>query len=203
MNRHNYSDDIQACATIARSTFDGFERTARVAMLSARKQFKIVGAVVRDVEEHGTGSHWLSSAQCRGMDYLASPKGRALWDILANDKEIRGTPRYALAYACQVPALGLAKGGFLCQMMGIDVGCLDTHSIDKYDIPRARVRLRKEQSARVQGRAIIAYTELCANLGGSVRLWGAWCEYLATLYPDVYANGRTVSELHVTYCKGT
>lgn len=200
--RYTYAPDIERCAQTARASYHAFQRTAKVAMLSARRPFEIVGEVVDDVEQFGRGSRWPSAAQWRGIEYLASDKGRGIFELLANDGAIRANPCAAMALATRVPALGLAKAGFLCQMMGIYVGCLDTHNIDMYELPRSKVRLRKDLSVQNQARSIRAYVELCSKLGGSVVLWGAWCEYLADLYPDVYVSGAYVSSLHHSYITG-
>lgn len=194
--------DIEACADIARGSRDGFTRTALVAMMSARRKFDIVGDVVESVERYGVNSIWPSAAQKRGIAWLQSTKGAELFDTLANNEMVRHAPAIALAHATQCPALGLAKGGFLCQLMGIDVGCLDTHNVDRFEIPRDRVRLRKEASLQARARSIAAYVRLCADLGGSVALWGGWCEYLATMYPDTYHSGADVSARHVAYVGG-
>ena len=194
--------DIGAIATASARDFATFKRAALVCMLSARRPFDIVGAVVHSVETEGRASRWPSAAQWRGIDWLESDKGRALHAALTRYPEVRNDAALAMAYATQCPALGLAKGGFLCQMMGIDVGCLDTHNVDKYAISRDAIRLRKEGAAATLARTLRAYVDLCQRLGGSAYLWGAWCEYVADLYPDTYVSGRDVSARHVAYVNG-
>ena len=197
------AQDIGTIAAACAQDYATFKRAALVCMLSARRPFAIVGDVVRDVEINGADrSRWPSAAQKRGVAWLESGQGKALWVLLTANDAVRRDAKVALALATQCPALGLAKGGFLCQMVGIDVGCLDTHNIDKYELPRDALRLRKEGAAATKARAINAYVALCDRLGGSAFLWGAWCEYVADLYPDVYASGRDVSARHVAYVNG-
>ena len=194
--------DIDTIAAACAADYATFKRAALVCMLSARRPFDIVGQVVSSVETEGKASRWPSAAQWRGIDWLDSGKGQALWALLCHNDPVRRDAKGALALATQCPALGLAKGGFLCQMVGIDVGCLDTHNIDKYAISRDAIRLRKEGAAATKARAIGAYVDLCQRLGGSAYLWGAWCEYVADLYPDVYSSGRDVSARHIAYVDG-
>lgn len=190
--------DIGLIANACARDLATFKRAALVCMLSARRPFEIVSKVVDDVQSNGRASIWPSAAQWRGISWIET-NGAALRDsIIAN----RDNAPLAMLAATQCPALGLAKGGFLCQMMGVDVGCLDTHNVDKYELDRSALRLNKGARELTRLRHLTAYVDLCQNLGGSNFLWGAWCEYLATLYPDVYRSGDAVSRLHVAYVDG-
>jgi len=188
--------DIARIRAAALSDIATFRRAATVCMLSARRHFWDVGAVTLAAERGDYGA--VGAHQQRGIAWLAE-HGTLLRDALI---AFRDNPPAALYCATRVPALGLAKGGFLCQMMGIDVGCLDTHNVDRYALPRSSVCLRKGLRDITQMRAINAYCELCRSLGGSAALWGSWCEYLASLYPEEYTSGRYVSDLHVQYVEG-
>lgn len=100
-----------------------------------------------------------------------------------------------LEIICQVPGLGLVKGGFILQLMGYDVACLDARNIKREKRnPRA---FRSDGEAKKQGpawrRKIARY--LRETEGKAEYYWDAWCEDVAVTYN---LTAEEISAMHTT-----
>lgn len=96
----------------------------------------------------------------------------------------------------EVPGLGIAKSGFVAQLLGLPVGCLDTHNLRIYDIaPEAFSYVPKRAKDRLA--LIESYVNLCASLGGSEALWDRWCHFIAVEQSEHFYRAEDVSDEHV------
>ncbi len=110
----------------------------------------------------------------------------------------RQTPGYILRQALKLHGLGIAKSGFVAQLLTGGIGCLDTHNLRHYGFtPRT---FHCEGTWEAVERRIVLYESLCESLGGSKQLWDNWCIMLSALYPDRYLSPDAVSELHLCLC---
>jgi len=94
------------------------------------------------------------------------------------------------------PGIGLAKAGFLAQLAFGRVGCLDTHNLRMYNIPKTVCRIDANAKQATRERRIAEYLRACEQLGGVAYLWDAWCEYVARTQPGRYSDAEHVSRLH-------
>lgn len=102
----------------------------------------------------------------------------------------------AMDLALTLPGLGMVKAGFLCQLYGLPVGCIDSHNAQIFDINVSQYEVRRGMQARTRLRKINEYVDLCYDLGGSAYLWDHWCAYLSSLYEEV-GTPSNVSRTHV------
>ena len=84
-----------------------------------------------------------------------------------------------VAHLSQCPGLGLAKGGFVAQLVFGVSGCLDTHNIARYGLDPKIVAARKVKRFETARKRAAAYNAACVQLGGCESLWDSWCEYVA------------------------
>lgn len=102
----------------------------------------------------------------------------------------------AMDLALTLPGLGMVKAGFLCQLYGHPVGCIDSHNADVFNVSVDRFRVVKTHLASTRIRKIHEYIDLCGHLGGADYLWDHWCAYLSSLYRSV-GGPASVSGDHV------
>ena len=137
----------------------------------------------------------LRGSASHGLDYLRDNAAT----LYADAMEARDNPDALLEVFLRVPGLGLAKAGFACQLFAGIVGCLDTHNIKLYGVPMSTLSYNKNAKRdETKARRRQAYLALCERIGGSEKLWRAWCEYKASIAPGNWDNGgESVSALHV------
>ena len=98
----------------------------------------------------------------------------------------------------RVPGLGLAKSGFIVQMLYGMSGCIDTHNLTRFNLHRRRFACGTKATDR---RRIGEYNDMVGRLGGTARLWDEWCIYVADRDAN-YVDADHVSRLHLTPLEG-
>lgn len=108
-----------------------------------------------------------------------------------------------------IHGLGLAKAGFVCQLIYGVSACLDSHNIERFGIPYKHLKSATFKSARTlktRRKWISRYCDYVEQCGGTESLWDSWCEYVYKR-PDetgykingnrtVYKSAFHVSGLH-------
>lgn len=183
-----YDKDVPMIAAAMRACPDVFMRGAMFAVISARVPFPRVPEAMAELErrEHRAACLW--GWKLNAYHYLAIHKARLHAGVLA-----AGSVEEALAVICEVPGLGVVKGGFVLQLMGFDIGCLDTRNIKRLGLsPRT---YRSDGAARKQARAWRSKLQrYVSETGGRAReLWDDWCQDTANSYSMTAAE---VSAMH-------
>lgn len=106
-------------------------------------------------------------------------------------------PVYAIDEIVQFRGLGVVKAGFLAQLYGIPVGCLDTHNQRNFGLSVEAFQGVEKQTAKTRLAKIETYVDLCNKVGGADYLWDHWCHYVASRYRDHFDDGVAVSKMHV------
>ena len=169
-----YREHVPQIAAAMREDPRIFERGVMFAVLSARTKFVRAEEQMRDLEDNGRGAASLWGWKFDSYDYLSEHAG-ALW-LAARDCR---DPVGAIAGLCKIPGLGIVKAGFVCQLMGFDVGCLDTRNIERLGLnPEAYASQGAAYKARPSFRRKIE--SYVAETGGRAEeLWDGWCAYMA------------------------
>ena len=94
----------------------------------------------------------------------------------------------------EISGFGMAKAGFVTQMLTGQLGCFDSHNLTRFNLKGGAFRI--DAPWEVVEQRIKLYKALCNNLG-SAYMWDSWCEYVAALYPKVYRDAEHLSEMHV------
>ena len=102
-------------------------------------------------------------------------------------------------YFANLEGLGLVKGAFVAQLAFGVGACLDVHNMRRYEVEPSRFAASafKRLSPKSQAKRAFEYCALCAEIGGSEYLWDSWCDFVAELRPEKFANGFEVSKLHL------
>lgn len=157
-----------------RDSPEGFLRGAMFAILSIRQPVINVPAQL-DALMHPTSSREspLFGSKINAWAYLSEHKAELLRAILAapdNATRMRGLTK--------VPGLGIVKAGFVLQLMGYDVACLDSRNATKTS--KAFQKRIERYLGEVEGRA--------------QEYWDAWCEDICAVYKR---SAEQISELHL------
>lgn len=127
-------------------------------------------------------------AVATGMDSWCAEQGAFL---IAEDDTAT-----VLDHLVTLPGLGLVKAGFLAQLYGFKVGCIDSHNASIFQVRVEDYNIRVTMKAETRQRKIREYIDLCYAIGGSDFLWDNWCAYLSGIYVSV-GTPTDVSAKHV------
>ncbi len=173
----------------------GLERIATFALCTIRQPLRIAVADYPLVRR-GEPAQSIFGSKARGLAYLRQHSAD-LWERCEYAYETADDDTAAdiiLGVLSEVPSLGPAKAGFVCQMIYGLSGCIDTHNITRFGLSERHFRFDKTTRPRP---VLRDYNAFCRKVGGTAALWDGWCNYLAERDPVNYPNGERVSELHL------
>jgi hypothetical protein len=167
---------------------DVFVRGALFAVLSIRQPVRNVPAMLEDVERERSRSIYLFGHKHLAYEYLILNGGRLRETVCGG----HATTFKALKALCQTPGLGIVKAGFVAQLAGHDVACLDSRNAQR----EGRDYGKEFRSGKYQGPAFERRLEryLSETGGRAAEYWDAWCTYVA---PDHKLTPQEVSGLHM------
>jgi hypothetical protein len=97
----------------------------------------------------------------------------------------------------KVPNLGMVKAAFVCQMLGMNVACLDSHNIKRLGLTPSAVKVDAKLKPEKKRAKVLAYIELCQK-EGTEYWWNTWCNHVAGNSANRRLNsGDLVSAYHV------
>ena len=164
------------------------------------------------IREHGIKSKWVSSAKALGITYAQEHKAE-LHTLMLNLKEVLNSDPYAdlspitginAAQAAvdlfmRIPSIGMVKAGFISQLCGFEVACLDRHNIRMLGLSETALLVSKKIKPELRLKKIYSYVELCRQRGAEY-WWDTWCNYVAEKggMNKSLPTGDAVSAYHVT-----
>lgn len=162
-------------------------------LLTIQQPLESIPVAFADVRKRGSKSKWLFGIKREGYEYVTDAKREIFRDLRELDTLGR------LAYLANLPGFGLPKAGFAMQLLYGEVGCIDTHNLERFGLkPGARFRI-KGQRPETQAKKTLEYVKLCEDCGGVEALWDEWCAYVASLRPRKFRSALDVSNLHAFY----
>lgn len=171
-------------------------------LLTIKSQFSGVGNALAKVRSGDAGPLW--GWKHLGYEYLHEHR-KYYWKRAREAREGRIWINDLMRDYLRVPGLGLPKAGFAVQLLTGEAGCMDMHNLERlgmqardFTIPKRR---DPDDQLRVIDECIENYLYVCAQAGGSAKLWDDWCEYVGDLY-SVYDDADDVSRRHVTFLLG-
>ena len=132
---------------------------------------------MQDIRANGAEAKALWGAKRSGYTYA-----------VANIETLHATMTQAMATndvdsamlaMLNVPCLGLVKAGFVCQMFGFDVSCLDTHNLRALGLAAKDVKCDAKLSLDKKAAKVQQYVKLTRSSGGAEYFWDFWCSYVA------------------------
>lgn len=184
-----YKDHVPYIASAMQSDPDAFARGAMFAVLSIQQMFITVPKALLDVERNEDTSRFLFGHKAGAYRYIMDHK-RELHANVASAT----TPGEAIARLCVVPGLGVVKAGFIAQLMGHDVACLDTRNIqrEKRNPREYRSDGERKKATPAFARKIGRYV---ADVGGRAQAyWDNWCTDVSKTYG---MTPEAVSKVHL------
>ena len=178
-----------------------FHTVATMVLLSIRMQWVGVGTQMASVRRMGADSACLWGWKKTGWCYVRDNRAKLFERTqMYNNGEIWLDD--LMRVYLKVPGLGMAKAGFLCQLLTGDGGCLDMHNVERFGLkPNVwNIRRRKDVAAQIRevDDKISLYLSLCESCGGSEKLWDEWCELLNERV-STFHNADDVSRRHYIY----
>jgi hypothetical protein len=195
---YNYRQDIHLVNELVQDDCESFKRSLLFVLATIQQQLETVPRILSDFEYSGSSSGYAFGSKREGIDYI-NDNYLQLWSTA---RGVVGDPEQLLSTFLQVPGLGLAKSGFAAQLFSNKVGCLDTQNLKLDGVPLGQLRYPKHALLETRVEYINRYADLCRGLGGSVKLWSAWCHYLYQLRPGNWASGGEVSYFHYQVIAG-
>lgn len=163
------------------------------ALATIQQQFPTVPSILAEWRVNKTDARSMFASKRDGWRYVREHQSR-LWALLQHHSRELDTVG-AIDTLLEIPGLGTVKAGFVAQMLGFEVGCIDSQNQILYDVNPAPFAIREGMTARTRLRKIEGYVQLCASLGGSLALWTNWCNYIGDKYSS-FDSGWDVSSLH-------
>lgn len=172
-----YAQHVAMLNAGMRADVDIFERGVTFAFLSIRVQFVRVGQLLAEVEYAGTKARGLWGYKRGSYEYLRTNK-YFLWgkmQTLTDSEE-------AIRTLTAIPGMGIVKAAFVAQMMGHDIGCLDSRNIERLALNPREWRSDGEERKNTDAfkRKISRYVD--ATSGFAEALWNDWCADVANVY---------------------
>lgn len=172
-----YRDHVAILNSAMRHDPDIFLRGVTFAVLSIRQQFPLVCDQLTEVDVASTKARALWGYKRGAYDFLRSHKFD-LWSQICDAK----SSEVAIEALCRIPGLGIVKSAFVAQMMGHDIGCLDSRNIHRLALnPREwRSDGSTYKNTLAFKRKIGRYVDY--TNGKAETLWNDWCVDAAGAY---------------------
>lgn len=179
---------------------------------SIKTPFYMMARQMEDIKRNGADSKYLWGFKKDTFKYLAEHSSD-LYDELMDHYQQKyqgqwtGYPlklerdRRMMLILTDVPGLGLAKAGFVMQLMFGRVGCIDVHNTRRLTSVSAKdLVLCSKASDKIKYKKIDKYINICKGYNNSERLWNKWCDQVSynNCNRKHFADGNEVSEFHYT-----
>jgi len=162
-------------------------------LATIQQQFHTVPQILREWRELKLDAPTMFSFKKEGYQHVRHNSAR-LFTLLRhaiNNED----PVDAIDTLLEIPGLGTVKAGFVAQLLGFEVGCIDGQNATLYDVDVSEFVIRDGMKASTRLRKIRSYVQLCEELGGSRVLWDNWCELIGQKYSS-FDDWQSVSALH-------
>ena len=89
---------------------------------------------LNDIDVNGIESKYLFGSKRAGLKYARENIVKLFWDIQELKKESLTDVEIvckAVRLFMEIPGLGCVKASFVCQMLGFNVACIDSHNLER------------------------------------------------------------------------
>ena len=176
-----YDRDMPIIAAYAESKPEGLLSVITFVLCTIQAGLSTVKAQMDDVKVNGEASMYLWGKKSDGYVY-ASDHIEFLWSKLFHlrDKSIEDPEviAEAIELLMAVPNLGMVKAAFVCQCVGFNVACIDSHNLKRLGLPPSAVKVSAKLSKEKKREKILNYIALCQQEGARY-WWDTWCVHVA------------------------
>ncbi|CAB4132120.1 hypothetical protein UFOVP134_35 [uncultured Caudovirales phage] len=185
-----YRQHVPVIASAMRADPATFTRGCLFAILSMRQPFNVVPSQLEETDQLRADAPCLFGFKRKAYRHLVINE-RPLWEAacaIALDQ-----PTDVILELLTVPGLGIVKSGFIAQMLGFDVACLDTRNVAREGRDRRAYRTDGLPPSRPSiQRKVAAY--VADVQGHAERYWDEWCTEVGPIYG---LTPEQASALHV------
>lgn len=183
---------------------------------SIKTPFYMMAKQMQDIGVNGVNSKYLWGFKKDAYEYL-SEHSSDLYDELMDhyQQKYQGQwsgyalkierDRRMMLILTDVPGLGLAKAGFVMQLMFGRVGCIDVHNLRRLTSVSAKdLVFNNHASDKIKYQKIDNYLNICKGYNNAERLWDKWCDQVAynPCNRKHFTDGNDVSQFHYTSIAG-
>lgn len=170
-----YAEHVPIINAGMRHSPEIFARGVTFAFLSMRTQFIRLNEQMKQVDAVGATAQALWGFK-RGAYFHLRKHCNALFHSVSASLD----PVDGILHLCTIPGMGIVKSAFVLQMMGHDVGCLDTRNMARLGIHPREYRTDGVKTGNAFKRKVERYVSFTD--GQAQELWNAWCEDVAGVY---------------------
>lgn len=155
----------------------------------------------QSIRVDGMKSKWLSKVKASGVYYGQTHKEKLYTETFSIKSKygvgLAGSYR-AVNHLLQIPSIGMVKAGFIAQMCGFNVACLDRHNVREFGLDEGLLKLSKTVKPELKLKKCKTYTQLCQKKGSEF-YWDYWCDFVAAKggMNSKLDTGDKVSRYHV------
>ena len=154
-----------------------------------------------DIKRNGYSASSLWALKSQGLKYAVDNK-----DFLYN-KCVHIIEKYGneseeaifeiLKLFFLIPNIGIVKAGFIAQMLGFNISCLDSHNLKRLGLKQTHFNVNKKAKTKLIDKKIREYITLCQKKG-SEYWWNTWCKNVAgNTHNKSLTDAQAVSRYHV------
>lgn len=186
-----YAQDVPSIKEFAEASPEGLASVITFALLSARTRFERLQHDVASVRKHGIDSPALWGWKRDGYLFVQANKA----DLHSVEPSRLSVMAAMDLFVSTVPGLGLIKAGFVCQMLGQEVACLDARNREQLGVDTRFFDMHnKGLSSRTRQRRISEYLAFSTYTGGAQYWWDDWCNRMGD---RLGTTGDDISRQHV------
>lgn len=191
-----YKRDMPETAEYGWSGPDEMVRVITFVLLTIQQPFQQVAAQMTDVDAVGYQSKYLFGSKRTGYAYAVENASEIFTEAqrLADADDRVG----AIELFARIPGLGCVKAAFVCQLLGFETACLDTHNLGRLGITGAAFKWQPNAKPETVLRKITHYVTLCDAEGTSEYWWNTWCSFVAGRRNSPLKTADQVSAFHVS-----
>jgi hypothetical protein len=182
-----YAEHVPQIAAAMRGSTEGFARGVLFSVCSIRQPIVAIPEQLAEVEREGPEAKALFGFKRSAYAYLREHADTLRREVLAADWN---GARFATLL--RVPGLGIVKSGFVLQLMGYDVACLDTRNVRREGRDYRAFRTDGKAPDKLRNKVALYLLE---TQGKAEHYWNAWCEEVAA---DNNLTPLAVSALHLS-----
>ena len=181
-----YDNHVPTIASAMRSDPVIFARGVTFVVLTIQRMIVTIPADMADVDAKGDQSVYLFGHKADAFRYLQAHRDQ-LWQDVCSAKDTAS----AIRTLCAIPGLGIVKSAFVCQLLGFDVGCLDTRNIQREGRNPLAYKSRKERPGHMVKKTLAYVTD---TAGKAREYWDIWCADVAHAYKR---TAEDISAIHL------
>jgi hypothetical protein len=194
-----YKNDVNIIKNHGLNNADGLVDVIRFTLCTIQQSLSGCDNQIKDIEKNGLKSKSLWGLKSKGLEYSINNKDYLLKEVklLTDNPNDIDTITKGVELFMAIPNIGLVKAGFIMQMLGFNIACMDMHNIKRLGLKSNVVNIPATLKRTTKIKKIKAYIQLTQKKGTEY-WWDSWCDYVAGNRGNKELDtGTKVSEYHI------